>query len=213
MDKKERFSCSLDEDLIKQISTESSKNGQSKSYFVSKCIKIGISQNTTLTVAEKYRWKMSIIRDSIYNLLFSIGIKYEGDIYKAIIFIHSIPQQFYDTVYQYEMVQLSIMEIMDSLRTVDKFLFRNISEVLKFQNKLKSSEISEEVKRYALTLSDTEDMEINDKSKHTESINMEAETRKKPSEISEMNMPVRVLLNTTNSVTGSDPDSVNNNGE
>lgn len=139
----ERFNCSLDKDIILQLITEANRRGQSKSYYVAKCLKIAMAMDSNLTIAERYRWNMSIIEDRINNLFNSIHVKFEGSILKSIVLIYSIPIDFYDTENQYKMVKTSIFEILEHLRTVDENLFRRILEILKSMNEFGNSENSE----------------------------------------------------------------------
>jgi len=143
---KERFSISIDEDIIKTISSISNETGLSKSYIVNGWILDGLKGDNRLSSSERYFFGKRIIMNRIEGLLRSIGYDTRStDIENNIIILYSIPGMCFKTDKEYSLFRLSIFQIIDKIHIHDTKLHQDIIDSLKELNLkvFKNSEISE----------------------------------------------------------------------
>lgn len=130
----ERFTISLDKEMILAISSIASKNGQSKSYVVARMVKDGLKNSPYLTFSERYRWSISIIQDTIDMLFKSVNMKYDGDLLNSIIILYCIPENIFRSKKERELFKASILQIIDDLEKIDNDMSYKIIEILKGLN-------------------------------------------------------------------------------
>jgi hypothetical protein len=143
---KERFSISIDEDIIKTIASLSNQTGLSKSYIVNKWILEGLKNDNRLSASERYFFSRKIITNCIEGLLMSIGYESKNiDIHNNIIILYLIPSICFRTEKEYNLFRLSIFQVIDSIHIHDTKLHEEIIDSLKELNQkgLKNSEISD----------------------------------------------------------------------
>ncbi len=143
---KERFSISLDEDIIKTVSSLSTQTGLSKSYIITKWILEGLKDDNRLSSTERYFFSKRIINNCIEGLFMSIGYNSINiDIQNSVIILYSIPSICFRTEKEYELFRLSIFQLIDKIQTHDTKLHESIIDSLKELNLkvLRNSEISE----------------------------------------------------------------------
>jgi len=143
---KERFSISIDEDIIKSVASISNKTGLSKSYIVNRWILDGLKRDNRLSRTERYYFSKRIIIDTINSLFISKGLECKiGDIHTCIIILWSIPDITFSSQREINLFKLSLCGLLDDIKEHDRSIFENIINSL---NKLGvkislSSEISD----------------------------------------------------------------------
>lgn len=130
---KERYSISLDEDIIKSISFLSIKTGLSKSYITTKWILEGLKEDNRLSSSERYLFSKRIISDKINILFSSIGYNsnVSSNISNSMILLFLIPEEVFESNKEYILFQVSICELLDSIRKHDEKIFEQIENCLK----------------------------------------------------------------------------------
>jgi hypothetical protein len=145
---KDRFSCSLDQDIISSISEVAAKKGQKISYVVTSYMRAGLSKEVELTATERYTWAMTRVSETI-DRMFKIAkiTNFNGNTKEAMLLLSSLlilDKGYFESDTAYDTFRLSFFEVLSDIAEIDKPLINDLTVILEaIQKKLKSSENSE----------------------------------------------------------------------